>query len=681
MAAEQPLPFDEWPDDGERPPPEEPPEAPAPDGDHHMSTNQGQAVQAGTVNGGVHLHEYHEYTGELLTRRLRQATRVGRDRVEFVLFSFHPADPQRYRDFTDDLDRHGTGIITGDPGTGRATSAIHALATLRREVPVQEVTADPDAPDAGLAGLVGPSPGAACSRLLDLTHLRRPSHPQRAAVRGLVEHMRSSGSLLVVIARPGAWTDEQHEHSAHLRVEAPPRAVDVFRHAMSGRYGADRAARWLNEPRIGKALEDAGPEQAVALLRVVVRTARRAGTGTESEVSKWIEHTLLEHSDTGVEVRALFDANDTETEFRRVLLETVALLEGAGPASVVRESQRLAERWRVPSVWRTPISGEGLASHLREIGAHTRGDRVYFAHRDGSAAALDHLWCEYPDARTEFQEWSQEAARDLPWPERARVAERWCALAVRRRDPQPVEALIDHWANDHALRLAAVPAVAEAAVTPEVGAPVRSRLYRIAVAPRPTPADRMVVEVCRVYGRVQPRTALTRLGHIADKAWPSWEGALCQAVDDIAVHTEDFASVMETLIEWASTEAGRGRSALALRILEQVLCREDDRGGLLLWEDLRTGKADAGMTAQAWCALAADPSSTGRSLWRWSDALAEVSRTEAHAAVVLLWAARNDAGFARALDRSLRRWRSTHPPGARAVEEMHRALTEDLNRE
>ncbi|CAL9388142.1 hypothetical protein SUDANB121_01209 [Nocardiopsis dassonvillei] len=681
MAAEQPLPFEEWPEASEETLPPEGDSQPSDSGgDHHISTNQGQAVQAATVNGGVHLHEYREYTGEAATRRLRKATRVGPSRVEFVLSAFHPEDPHRYRVFTTDLDRHGTGIITGEPGTGRATSAIHALATLRRGVPVQEVVADPDASDAGLAGLVGPAAGAACSRLLDLTHLRRPSHLQRTAVRGLVEDVRSSGSLLVVIARPGEWTDEQHEHHAHLRIEAPARAVDVFRRAMTGHYGASLTVRWLDDLRVRKALEEVGPEHAVALFRVAVRTAERAGTSTEEEVSEWIGYTLEEHSDTGVEVRGLFDANDTETEFRRVLLEAVAVLEGATRANVVRAAQRLAERWRVPSVWRTPISGDGLGAHLKEIGAHTRGDRVRFVHRDRSAAALDHLWCEYPDARADFQEWSGEAARELPWYERTRVAERWCALAVRQRDPRPVEALIDRWANDAALSLAAVSAIAEAAVTPELGAAVRSRLYRIAISPRTTPADRMVMEVCRVYGRVQPRTALTRLGHIADKAWPTWEGSLRHAVDDIAAHTDDLTSVMETLIEWTSTEEGRGRSALALQVLERILCREDDQR-LLLWEELLSKKVDVGTVARAWCALATDPSSAGRALWRWTDALAEVALADAHAAVVLLWAARNDAGFAHALDRSLRRWRSTHPPGVEVVEEMHRALIEDRNRE
>lgn len=650
-----------------------PEKGPSPEHGNRVTDNRGQAVSARSLNGGVHYHEYREYTGEAATRRLRQATRVGRTRVDDILATFCPSQEDRYTAFVNDLRRHSTGVITGDPGTGRATTAIHAMATLRRGTPVQEVVADPDAGDAGLTGLAN---GSDHSRLLDLTHMRRPTRLQQEAVRALSEQLYKAGALLVVVARPGEWEVEQAEHRAHLRVETPARPVDVFRGTMKRRYGAPHAHRWVDDLRLRNALEGADPVHAIRLARCAQRTAPKGQDNTETELSAWIGRAVDEFSDASAELRILFQTNHFETEFRRVLLQTVAVLEGASRATVVRQAHRLAELWKVPSVWRTPVSGDSLSAHLTEIEARTRGDRVHFKRPRRSADALDYLWREYPEARQSLQEWSWEAALDLPWREKASVARRWCDLAVRHRDPAPVEALIDRWADDHRLMLAAVPAIAESAVSAELGPMVRSRLYGIAISPRSSHSDRMVMEVCRVYGRVQPGTALTRLGHIADKAPDHWERSLVQALEEIAAEQANTALVLDELAEWAGNLDRPRRAGVAAAAVIRILGAVDEHKRPTLWWALRERTVGIEVLVRSWRS-AIVRKQVGRSLWRWLDALAEVRPADAQGAVVLLRAAQLSEPFRSLLERSLRRWPHAHERRSPVLDELRRALNEN----
>ena len=677
MSGDEPLPLEGAPPDESggapesdsprgRPPEDEPQEWPS---GQRVDENFGQSVNAGTIHDGVHYHDYRRYTGEDATSRLRAATRVGQARIDDVLETYCPAEAQAYEAFRDDLGRHGTGVITGEPGTGRAMTAIHALATLRPGVRVQEVVADPDARDAGLTGLVAESTH---SRLLDLTHLRKPTHLQRAGVRALAEESRKSGALLVVIARPREWESEASEHRARLRIDAPARAEDVFHRAMSRFRGTVCADRWSRDRGVQAALEGADPVHAIELVRTAERSTPPAPPFTDNDLSAWIDRTLKGFSDATEDLRGWFERHDQETEFRRVLLETVAVLEGASTTAVVHQAHRLAERWRVPSVWRTPISGEGLSTHLKEIGAHTRADRVRFRRPGRGADALDYVWREHPDARAFLQDWSREAAPDLEWRVRVDVARRWLDVAVRHGDPAPVVSMIDQWGGKHSLMWAVVPVIAEAAVSPELGHAVRSRLYGRAASRGVSLQDRMVVEVCRVYGRVQPGTALTRLGHVADKAPQTWEEPLLQALEDIATEPGNHAVVLKELSAWADGEDKARRAAVAGRALTRILCRGDGGSGVL--EVLRSGEIDAKAVAAVWVAASGADPRVGRALWAWCDALSLVGPADAQGAVALLHAAGADPGFGLVLKRSVGRWRHAREVRAPVIEELWRVL-------
>ncbi|WP_051415607.1 hypothetical protein [Nocardiopsis sp. CNT312] len=634
---------------------------------NHVGHNgHGRLVQAETVHGGVHFHESLDSSIESALRRIRHESGLGPDRIRDVLDTFCPSDARKYTVFTEELARHRLGLITGEPGRGRTHTAVHALATLSPGTPVDEVVIDADTADAGLADFT-PAPDR--PRFLDLSDLPAPGAGQRVAVRTLVERVRVSGALLVLVCRPGPWEQELSACRARLRIDAPVAAADVFRRTMARRYGADRAGRWADTPRVAAALSGAGPERAVRLVREAERTRPPHAPLAEEDHAAWIDRALKDFTDPA-DVLPGWSRDGEGTEFRRVLTQSVALLEGAPSATVLRHAHRLAEAWGVPPVRPTPVSGDGFSGDLAEIGARVRDDRVRFhrpGHRDD---ALDHLWREHPDARGPFQEWACGAVRDLPRRERVRVARRWLDLARRHRDPQPVDTLLHRWAASPALRWAAVPVLAEAAVTRELGSAVRSRLYRVAASSKATSQDLMVLEVCRVYGRVQPGTALTRLRHIAGKAPEKWTESLLRALVEIAAEPGNLPRVLETVSGWSGPGAGIGATAL-LRLLHGA-------GGEApgLQDALERGALRTETVAGAWAASFRAGADVERALWSWFDTLSDRPGTGGPTAAALTDAAVKAPGFAAELRGCARRWSHAHTRTSPAVEELRRTLDE-----
>ncbi|WP_159944390.1 MULTISPECIES: hypothetical protein [unclassified Nocardiopsis] len=203
-----------------------------------------------------------------------------------------------------------------------------------------------------------------------------------------------------------------------------------------------------------EALAAAEPARAVRLAREVEHTRPPHVPLAEEDRTAWIERALKELDQTADTLPgwSAEDPDSGEDEFTRVLIQVVALLEGASTVTVVHHAQALAEHWGVAPMRPTPVSGDGFTGRLRGIGAGAREDRVRF-HRSGhGAAALDHLWREHSDARGSFQEWAHAAAPALSRRERAGVARHWVALALRHRDPAPVETLLYRWSSPPALK-------------------------------------------------------------------------------------------------------------------------------------------------------------------------------------------------------------------------------------
>lgn len=629
-----------------------------------VKKNQGQVINAGKVDGGVH---YHHHIGERTTRRLRQAARLSTDRVNEVLATFCPSDSGRYATFQAALGSHGVGVITGKSGTGRAFTAVHALAEAKPGVPIEQLTVDPTEKDAGISLI---NVDSAHSRFLDLTPLPELTNAQQVGLRGLVGEIRRAGALLVIIAGPEQREGFLAEPEVWLHIDAPARAEDVFQRAMKRLCGEGPADRWSAMADVRRALEGAGPARALRLAQEA-RRSRPSERMSEEEEALWAEQTLEECADATEEMARWFDRNQREDEFRRVLLATVALLEGAHRSVIVHHAHRLAVEWYVPSMWQTPISGEGLTAHLWEIGAHVRDDHVHFNRSGNGDDALDYLWREHPGTRTLVEEWATKAVVELEGSQRFEAARRWLRLARRHRDEAPVRALIEHWGGSYSLMWAAIPALAEAAVTPELGVRVRSALYRAVRTAEVTLRDRTVLEVCRVYGRVQPSTALTRIRHIAAKVPAHWDGSLVQALEDIASESGNAGTVLETLLSWQE-RPGRGRvAAVASLALCRILAARSDESIPPMMVAAAAGEVDKDLVIAAWRAASYAGKQVGRPLWAWFDVL-ESGTDEYRGFEVLCHATRGHERLSAAVRRDIGRWRHAHGRRTPVLDELWR---------
>ncbi|MEU3306722.1 hypothetical protein [Nocardiopsis sp. NPDC006832] len=629
-----------------------------------VDKNRGQAVAAGKINGGVH---YHEHIGEGITQRLRQTATVDEERVKEVRNTFCAADPAAYDIFRNELRDDGVGVVSGKPGTGRFTAALHALASVRLGSPIEELTIDTAAKDAGVSLINVDSDE---SLLLDLTGLPEPTTTQKVALRGLAMGARRSGALLVFVS-DSVSRGFPNDLRARLRIDAPAGAIDVFRRVMGRICGERATALWLDTAEVREALEGAEPARVITLVR---EAHRRKNSFTDEK--EWIAHVLKDHVENSDDLAGWFREHALDTEFQRVLLATVALLEGGPRAAIAHHARGLAKVWHVPPLWRTPISGDGLTSHLGEIKAHVREDGIYFNRPKAADEALDYLWREHPETRTLLREWVPVAVADLGEHHRLEAARRWLRLARRQRDFAPVRMLIEEWGNTKELMWEAIPVVAEAALSPEFGPRVRRLLYNIASSPRVRMSDRTVLEVCRVYGRIQPETALTRIRAIAEKVLVFWDPSLVQALEDIAGEPENTGVVLESLVDWTFRERkGRANEVAAL-----ALCRLLARGGKAgprVLVDLWSGERTSDELARAWQAATSSEAEVGRALWAWFDALADCRDASDIGFEVLRGVAREHGPFRSALERWINRWRHAHTHRAPAIEELWRIITEE----
>lgn len=668
---------------------------PQPGSHNHIETNNGQAVNVGNLNGDVNFHErpdYREFLGELATRRLRHAAGIGADRIRDVRLTFHPVDRRAYEVFVRALGRDRPGLIIGEPGHGRVHTAVHALTEPEFQGPkspeptsghslgaaetrVDEVIIEPDEPDAGLAGITLDS---AHPRFLDLSGLPEPDRSQCAAVRALIEQAIAVGALLVVITRPGPWEDELLACHARLRLDTQAETKDVFGTAM-GRLGqAHFVPLWLDDPGIEAMLSS--PGQAARLVRAVDRARPlkmpEVGHITEQEHRAWIDRVLTGLSVVGGPLpgwsRSTRRSEDEdEVEFRRVLIQTVALLHGAPSDVIAEQSRRLAGVWGVEPPHPTPVSGDGFTRLLSEVGAEIENGCVRFPRREHQWEALDHLWREYPGARTSFQDWGHGAVAALTKRNRVAVARRWLALARHHRDPAPVLGLLGRWGGS-GLLWAAAPVVAEAAVSPEIGAEVRAHLYRITTTSQPDWRYLLAMEACRIYGRVQPRTALTRLRHLADRVPLRWNENIFQALGEIVREPDNLRTVLEVLPEWLD---GREQvRTIAVRFLTDLLSGGSE---VDLPELVERGEVPLTLVARMWWTAGPSLPEVRGLLWEWLDTLAELYEQRRGAGLhdCLATAAAMDVEFAHALGGVARRWSVSHTRSCPPVEHLLRLTT------
>ncbi|ASU85156.1 hypothetical protein CDO52_22290 [Nocardiopsis gilva YIM 90087] len=557
--------------------------------DNSAGDVSGHLIQVGSLTGGMYAH-YHFHEQPRAEREtyedkqwISRAIRVHAERVHNVCSTFVPPDSDEYeRGFLPDFLDVRIGVVTGEPGTGRTTAAIHALAFSGKEI--REVS--PEDADWDPRRLVA-EPGYAY--LLDLTSLGEAITRYRPRVRDFATRVAESESWLALVATARQWQADPIDGFARLDLRTPPDPEPVFARHLAHLRSNDEAQRWLRHDEVRALLKGRSPAEAARLAADADRFRHGAPVLLDEEFKQWVTTTLGAFGNWSQELRAWFGRREGSGEFDIALLQAVALLEGCPSDVVLEQTHRLARLWEVESPFPTVVSGAALWKLLEDVGAELADDKTVHLPKQGyGAAVLDFLWHEYPRSRDAVLRWSRTAALALPWWQRADVAHRWYALAARNGDVRPLTRLFLDWAESLPLQPAIVDITARAAVHPELARPVRRFVYDLANTPsarRSVATDAALVRVCGYYGRVEPRSALTRLKWIADRAdVDRLRVELHDALTSIAYDAGGRAAVVRELGEWIAD--GRGRAGIAGAFLAGLLTRSGGGQRPLLFDDL-----------------------------------------------------------------------------------------------
>ncbi|MBV2364008.1 hypothetical protein ACFPZ0_05010 [Streptomonospora nanhaiensis] len=559
--------------------------------------NYGQLVQDAVIYGGLHFHgegaEGRAFGAEV-TRLVRAVRRIDPQRISVIRETFAP--PAGYAEFDAEFRERSIGVITGKPGTGRATTAVSTLDLGGGRI--EECTAEAADNRWRLDRITVDRDRA---YLLDTTAAGIRPEAIDAEVRLFADRVRAERSRLVVIAE--RWNEDPADNYAVLPLRPAPVEEVCYRH-LTFLLEEGAARRWLSEKEIRALLDGGDPAYGARVAKQIERVVRAEA---EADFAAHLQTVLGIFRNWGREVREWFEAHESAAaqaernrfrmrderekspvrreelrpdDYSRVLFEAVAVLEGCPSDAVLVNVDRLAEAWKVQVVLPSPISGGGLTAMLHQLGAYVdANDRIRFARVGFGDAALDHLWREYPKARKSLLTWSNQAVRDIPVPERRRVAQRWLQLAERQSDPKPVMGLLPAWGRDTRLRSAVVPVMAQAAAHDELGPEVRRYLYYLADnGPEAGALDTVVAQVCGQYGKVEPHAALVRLARLADRATGTAADEVRQALSEIAAEKDCRPALLRALIEWEADEQGRPRIGFARGHLGLLLSAVNARG-------------------------------------------------------------------------------------------------------
>jgi len=483
----------------------------------------GNVVFANTLHGGVHATETGAPNAPI--RQIRAGT-VDRSELLFVQRVF--AEPKDYHKARALLRRHVL-VLSGPPGSGRRTTALHLL--IDREIE-QVVAVDPES---GFASLTGKQLRGGAGYLLDVTDPEALSALGPAGIDALVCGLREAGAYLVVTAPKecrtisGGW-------QTYLFEAASPEPGAVLRAHLDERLGEHWPEEHPNlvDEEIDKVLTSCqGPGEVagfawdlvgVALGRYdKARVLTALGSRGREEVANWFAQST--HADNWAFMlsAAVFEAHDYSMVEERA--DSLASHLRVLATSVPAPRQALEPAGNGTNNGWSPVS---RSSRLKLIHAETpkrpemvshnsrryRIEPVRFQRLHWATTVLDHVWSDYPQLRGPLLEWLAETPARWGMREVAGMAAG--RLIGSTGGFQPL-APISRWARqDRRRREMAALALGVAAEDAVTATQVRRLLGRWS-SPDVTAELRWTAALAYggAFGTAYPATALTRLIKLA----------------------------------------------------------------------------------------------------------------------------------------------------------------------
>ncbi|BCL13270.1 hypothetical protein [Micromonospora sagamiensis] len=564
-----------------------------------IGINVGQVVSGGTVHGGVH----QTFVENKLINEAIRRHHLLRAYVDQVVQSLAP---RSYRLSSQDqdlsLDRAAAARLVGDQpwvvvlgpaNSGLRTAAVallHEASQAGRRL--EEILIDEERGRPFAAVDLPAERGL--TYLLCLPDQRERVSPDLGRrLQAHAAHLATLDAHLVVVATPGVWGAVGSVGTVSVLQVTPPDLPEVVRRECA--VHAVDASSIVGHPTISEVLARATVTDAMRLAGIIVTAVRNH---PDHDVPKLVEEVCGAYGDWDDVLAAWFSA--ARSIRHRLFLVAAALLEGEPPAEVLDAVNSLGQTLGdLPSVRSDGLAEVGLRALMSEINAEVVDGRLRFERANYATAVLTFL---HGDRSAWFHRKLWEWAMDLPLRRndhrQTRLAERivgnLVAIVLRSRDTRPL-VWLNRWTGKPYLRPHVVQALTATAMSDEVGADVRSLLYRWSRAERASDQSLCTIaEVCSgELARLYPRVSLTRLGHIAHRGSPVVREAIVTAVRRLWEIPRLRPRIVEVVTTWTEGEAG-GRAETAWRVFA-ALARSEAHPVLMAWQDgpLRAGLVGA----------------------------------------------------------------------------------------
>ncbi|MGW1396840.1 hypothetical protein ACWD6Q_34880 [Streptomyces nigra] len=533
---------------------------------------------------------------------------------DWIKARLHPylPDDQTTKAIAELLDVHRIAVIHHTAGTGRYTTALHAL-TRERVKNIRQVRREPNE-RVELEGLKDENTGWILD-LRDEEEILRPGfglHLREAA-----DHLRTMRSYLVVVTHTNTWRPVAGEATDLAHLLAPPTALDVLHtHLERHQPHVRDLDRWRTDEAIIKQLASATPAEASRLARIIITAVSLDDSTGEPKPFKELVEAVIQSAHNWRTVLRTWHSNHPNSAHRNYLLAAAAL-DGA-PAEAVYEAQTtLGEALQDAPATLCGQQGPGIIELTHTIGA-TLGDddRIHFLKPGYAEAVVDYFWVDRPHHVAAFTRWTAEQAASLPADLGAPLAERVTQWATRyslaKQSFTVLRAIATHWAKTRHLRGQATDLLVAAAVDPTAGKRARTQYLAWAKAPdadeltnqasTPTALKQTLAAALAQLGHAYPQIALKRLAelaaHTTHKAVTAAVGDALTELWDQPAHQD---TIRATLTTWFASSQPH-YTAAARRAFLHLADRTTTEGIPLLLAKTDSGSSSFALTGWR-CAL------------------------------------------------------------------------------
>ncbi|MER8073173.1 hypothetical protein ABTZ59_33450 [Streptomyces sp. NPDC094034] len=459
------------------------------------------------------------------------------------------------------LTAHRAAVIHAHAGTGRYTTALHALTSLHTKT-IRQVRREPNE-KVDLGGLKDEDTGWILD-LRDETETLRTGFGLH--LREVDSHLRETRSFLVVVTHTDVWkrvADEAPELDHPL---TPADSLAVLRAHLSRQEDpVDELEKWLAEPKITQHLEGEPPGQAV-------RWAEKISTAVTLNSSTEDPKDFAELVDSVVQSvrnwrsRLLDWHTDHTASSHRTYMLAAAVLDGAPARTVYDAHAALGTALGDKPEPTKGQQGPGIIQLTHVIGAELGSDdRIRFLKPGYAEAVVDYFWVDRPHHVEAFTIWTADQAASLPHdlgtPLADRVSQWVTRYTLAKQSLTILRTITAHWANSTHLKGQAEELLVAAAIDPVTGRLARRRYLQWAKAPdttdlthgkqTPIALKRALAAALAQLGSAYPEHSLKRLSELAAH---TNEASVTDAVGDALMDLWDQENLQEkirtTLASW-----------------------------------------------------------------------------------------------------------------------------------